>query len=103
MRDNCTRKFGGGKHTTFDVHMRVTQARDHKGTIGLNHLCIGANAMARIRTTVGKPTIRDGKIMLMQDFARMHVHPCTVSNDNICGFAPSGNGNKTRGTFWPRF
>ena len=59
MRDNSPCKLSRCQHAAFDMHVRIAQPRHHILTVHIDDLCFIADAVACIRSAVGKAPVDD--------------------------------------------
>ena len=84
-------KFGRGQHARFDVHMCVTQTRDHVTPVGLDHLRVRPNAMGCICSAIRETAILDCDIVIFQNLAGLDINPFPASDYSVGSHAPNRN------------
>ena len=103
VRNNSACELGYGQHATFNMHMRVTQAGHQIFTFCINHSGFITDAVAGIRSAIGKSAAGYGKVGSFDDFTRVNIHPLAVFHDKVSRFAACCNIYQLGGKFCPCF
>ena len=101
--NNGSRKFGGGQHAAFDMHVAVDQARDQVAAMCLDDVRIGTNAMRSVRANIGKAPVGHRHLPTIQHLAGLHVYQLAAAHNRVSGTAPCGDSDQTGGDIGPRF
>lgn len=97
MGDNRARKFSGRQHTAFDVHMRIAKTRDDVTPRDIRNFCIGANAMAGVWANIGKTSVFDRDLSVIQHLPGVNTDDATTSQNKVSGRPSSGDCDKIGG------
>ncbi len=57
MRNNSAAELCNRQHTAFDMHMGITQARNGKAPLRVNHLCIWPDQRVAGLTAISKAAV----------------------------------------------
>ena len=103
MRNNGSRKFSRGQHTTFDMHMAIAQTGNEVATSCINHFGLRSNTMRRIRSNIGKAPFDNRHLPAIQNFTRLNINQTSTLDHKIRVFATSSDGDQAGGDLGPRF
>ena len=84
MWDNGAGKFSGRQHSTFYMHVPVTQPRNHEPAIRLNDFGVRPRAISRIWHDAGDTSFDDCNVITGQHFACVHIDPLALANNDVC-------------------
>ena len=85
MRNHSARELSRGEHTALNMHMPVAQTWDHVTTLCVYHLRVRPDAMVRVRSTISETPVCNGKIVVFEAFAGVHIHPCAIFDHKVSG------------------
>ena len=102
MRDHGAAEFGDGDHAALDMHVPVAEPRHEVAPARLHHHRLGADRVAGIRPAIGKAPAADGNVRVLDDLARMHVHPAPAPHHEIGRLAARRDIHQARRRLHPR-